>query len=107
VVDKLIALFYVPFAGIVLHHSTDGSTLRVKHRKSRSNLVGEAEQVKLLSEHSVIASLGFFEEEQVLLECFFRLKCGAVNALELRALHVTAPVGAGNALQLEVTELRR
>jgi CubicO group peptidase (beta-lactamase class C family) len=68
---------------------------------------GTVDEVRVLSEDSVVTSLGFFEEEQVLLERLFGLKRCAVNALELRTLDVTSPVRAGHALQLEVAKFGR
>ena len=49
----------------------------------------------------MVALLRFFDAVQVGVEIFLREKRGAVDALQLRILFVSEPVGAGDVEQLE------
>ena len=61
----------------------------------------EMEQVHLAAQFAVVAFFGFLDLLEVGGEVFFGCPSGAVDALELRAGAVAAPVRAGEALQLE------
>jgi hypothetical protein len=64
-------------------------------------LLAEVEQLELAADPAMVAPLGLLETEQVLVELFLARPGGAVDALELRVLRVAAPIGAGDAHQLE------
>jgi hypothetical protein len=59
------------------------------------------EQLHLAAEAAVVALLGLLEEGQVGLEVVAVLEGDAVDALQHRAVAVAAPIGAGDAHQLE------
>jgi hypothetical protein len=59
------------------------------------------EQLHLAAEAAVVALLGLLEEGQVGLEVVAVAEGDAVDALQHRAVAVPAPIGAGDAHQLE------
>jgi hypothetical protein len=61
----------------------------------------QVEQVHLRAQLAVVALGGFFEPEEVRVELLLVEPAGAVDAGQLRVLLVAAPVGAGDAHQLE------
>ena len=73
----------------------------MEDREAGAELVGEAEQVELLAEPAVVAPLRLLDPVQVGLEALLRRPGGAVDALQLLVLLVTAPVGGGAAHQPE------
>ncbi len=105
--DELVARLLVPLAGIVLHQLADEATLRVEHGEPGADLRREGEQVQLGAELAMVPALGLLETVEVLRERLRRLPGGAVDALQLRPVLVAAPVGAGDAHQLEVAEPAR
>ena len=70
--------------------------LRVPEHRAR-RVVLEMEQVHLAAELAVVALLGFLELLEVGGELLLVAERGAVDALELRALRIAAPVGAREA----------
>ncbi len=104
-VHEQIARLVVAAPRIVLHLAPDDPAFRVEHRKSRPDLGREGEQVELGTKTPVVASLCFFEPWQVLRQRLVRFPCGPVDALQLLAVLVATPVGAGDALELEVPEI--
>ena len=95
-VDELVARLEVALARVVLDELADEAALRVEDREARPDLLGEAEQVELLAELAVVAALGLLEPLEVLGERRLGLEGGAVDALELGAVLVPAPVRAGD-----------
>src|SRR5699024_7692197 len=72
-------------------------------------LVGEAEQVKLRPQATVVALFGFLQHVLVLGELLLGLPCGAVDALQARVVLVAAPIrrrGAGNRKRRDVARGR-
>ena len=61
--------------------------------------------LQLLAEHAMVALLRLFELVQVGVEVLLVEEGGAVEALELLAVGVVLPVGAGDAEQLERADL--
>ena len=104
-VHEHVAALFVALARVLLHHPADDAALRVEHREAGADLVGEREQIELDAELAMVAPFGFFDAMQVLVERLLRLPCGAVDALEHRALFVAPPVRARDLRQLERTEL--
>src|SRR5207247_7187346 len=66
----------------------------------------DREQTKLLADHSMVALFCFFQSSQMLVELFLVEICSAVDAGKLLTLAVAAPIGAGDAHQLECLDLR-
>jgi hypothetical protein len=62
-----------------------------------SDAVVDGEQTQRRAKHAVVAFLGFFETVEVFVEELFVEETGAVDAGELLAIAVAAPVGTGNA----------
>ena len=99
--DRLISELQVHLARQVLERLADERTLRVPQRQPRADLVGPRIEVELPAEPPVIAALRFLQHVEMLLERFLRLPRGAVDALQHRVVLVAAPVGPGDAHQLE------
>ncbi len=70
----------------------------------RSYLLGKAEQVELGPELAVVTPLRLLQLVEVRSQCFLRFPRRPVNTLELLSFLVTAPVGAGDPHQLEVSQ---
>ena len=70
-------------------------------RKSRAGNLVEAEEVELLAELAVVATLGLLETHEVGVEFLLREPRRAVDTLQHRAVRVTTPVGAGDLHELE------
>jgi len=79
----------------------------MKDRQSRPDLTREREKVQLLTELAVIAQFGLGQQFEVRGERGLALPGRAVDALQLRVLLIPAPVRAGDAGQLEVSEALR
>ena len=105
-IDKLVAARDVAGPRVVLHDATHRAALGMKDREARADLRGKRKEVELLTQSAVVAQLCLFELVQVCGQRLFGLPRGAVDALELRALLVAAPVRAGDAGQFEVTQVR-
>src|SRR2546425_6544173 len=86
----------------VLNQGPHAAALRVPVDESGAKLLVEREEVQLAAQTSVVAAMGLFDALEVLFELFFCVEEGPVDALEHRVMLVAAPVGAGNAHQLEV-----
>src|SRR5580765_1268953 len=61
----------------------------------------DAEKIKLLAQHAMVAFFGFFNGNQMLVKVFLVEERSAVNALELRVFFIAQPVRAGDVGQLE------
>src|SRR6266566_5614555 len=59
------------------------------------------EQVELAAQATVVAAFGLLELEEILVELLLARPRGAVDPLQLRIVRVAAPIGAGDAHQLE------
>ena len=81
---------------LVFEHHAVGQ----EEREARA-LVHEREQAELLAELAVVALLGLFDAGQIRIELLLLREAGAVNALEHLAVAVAAPVGAGDARELD------
>ena len=100
-VDERIAAFEVLIAHPVFHLFADDAALGMPEDQSRSGQLLDAEQVKLLAQHAMVALLGLFDGVQVLLKVLLVEERGAIDALELRIFLVAQPVGAGDAGELK------
>ncbi len=78
--------------------------LRVEDGQARSDLFGEAEEVELRAELAVVPPLRLLQLVQVGGQRLLRLPRCPVDALELLALLVAAPVRAGDPHELEVAQ---
>ncbi len=103
-VDELVARLHVALPRVLLHQAADGPALGVEDGEARADLLGEAEEVELGPELAVVAPLGLLQLVQVGGQRLLGLPGRPVNALELGALLVAAPVGAGHPHQLEVAQ---
>src|SRR5439155_1888366 len=74
--------------------------LRVPERRAGRDLV-RVEEIELHAEAAVVALAGLLEPRQVRVEVRLRVEGGAVDAGQLFVVLVAAPVGAGEARQLE------
>ena len=105
-VDKLrrlhlvITAFFKAAAHIALDLAIDGPSARMPEYRSR-RLFLKVEETKLLAELAVIALLRLLQHMEIGVEFLFGAPCGAVDALQHRAVRIPAPVGTGNAHQFE------
>jgi len=90
-----------------LELAADGGAVRQPERKASPNAFVDHEQLQVLPKLLVVALLGFLEELHVVLERARCLPRGAVDPLQLRPFFVAAPVGSGDAQQLERLEVFR
>ena len=81
---------------LVFEHHAIGQ----EEREARA-LVHEREQAELLAELPVVALFGLFDTGQIRIELLLLREAGAVDALKHLAVAVAAPVGAGDARQLD------
>jgi hypothetical protein len=103
-VDEVVPRLHVPLARIVLHETADGAALGMEDGEPRTDLVREAVEVELGTQLAVVAPLRLLQLVQVRRQRLLGLPGGAVNTLQLLALLVAAPIGAGDPHQLEVAE---
>src|SRR5204862_2997330 len=97
----------VPLTAQVLHELADDAALRMEDGEAAADLVREAEQVELDTELAVIALGRLLEHHEVRIEGGLAVPRRPVDALQHRVLLVAAPVRAGDAHELEVTETPR
>ena len=64
-------------------------------------LFADMEEVELAPEPAMVAALGLFELEEILVELLLARPSGAVNALQLGIPRVAAPIGACDVHQFE------
>ena len=95
-----IAAVAVDPAHVLLHRLPDRPALRMPEHQARG-LFLQVEQLLLLADPAVVALLRLLDPLHVGLELLFIGPGGAVDALQLLVLGVAAPVGAGDAQQLE------
>ena len=96
-----IAALEALLAHPVFHDLADDAALGVPEDQPRAGQLLNAEQVKLLAQQAMIAARRLFKPRKVRVEIFFREKCRAVNALQLRILLVAEPVRAGQRKHFE------
>src|SRR3546814_2455848 len=100
-VDELVARLDVAAARVVLHLGADDAALGMEHRQTRTELVGEAEEVQFGTELAVITTLGLGEQFEVFVLSLGGLPRGAVDTLKIGVVLVATPVGGGASGQLE------
>ncbi len=98
--DLLVAGPYVLGAPEVDHGVPQAHALGVEEREAGALLV-EAEEVEVAADAAVVALAGQLERLEVRRQLFLAREGGAVDAREHRVLLVAAPVGAGQAGELE------
>ena len=103
-VNEVVAGLDVALARVLLHEAADRAALRVEDGQPGADLLGEAVEVELGAELAVVAALRLLQLVQVGVQRLLRLPGRAVDPLELLALLVAPPVGAGDPHQLEVAE---
>src|ERR1700761_5081526 len=69
--------------------------------ESRSGDFLDREQIELLAQQSMIAASSLFQSREMLVQFLFREECRSVDALQLRILLVTEPIGSSEAGHLE------
>src|SRR5262249_44191355 len=63
------------------------------------------EEAELTAQFPVIAFLGFFEPDEILIQLFLRVERDSINTLHLLALLVSAPICAGNTRQTKAVRI--
>ena len=89
------------FADEFLKLDADFRTLGFPEHQTLAHLVIDRIQTQLRAKHAMIALLGFFKAIDMFVELLLVEEGRAVDAGELLAFAVTAPVGPGDALQFE------
>ena len=79
--------------------------VRQQQGDARADLFGEGEQPELAPQPAVIALLRLFEPREMLVELVLAGEQRAVDALQLRAVFVAAPVCAGDVGQPKRADL--
>ena len=101
-IDDVVSGSQVFLPPEVLNQGSHAAALRVPVDESGAKLLVEREEVQFAAQASVVAAMGLFDPLEVLFQLFFCVEEGSVDALEHRVMLVAAPVGAGNAHQLEI-----
>ena len=96
----LIAAVAIDLAHVLLDHLPDRPALRVPEDQARAFFL-QMEEILLLGDLAMVALLGFFDALDIRGELLLVGPGGAVDALQLLVLGIAAPIGAGNAGQLE------
>ena len=92
-------------AHIAFHHAVEGPALRVPEHRADGFLL-LVKKAHLAPQLAVVALGRLLQHGEIGFEALFILPAGAVDPLKLLVVGVAAPVGAGDALQLEgVTQL--
>ena len=99
--DVLEARLDVPAPDVVLHLALDHPALGMEDGQAGAQFVREAEEVELGAELAMIAFAGFLQPGLVGLERFAAGPGGAVEALQLLVVLITAPVRRGVAGERE------
>ena len=103
--DVLVAAFELQVRDPAFQLASDGGALRQPERQAGADQVREREELELLADAPVVASLGVLDRFEVVLELVLGLPGRAVDALEHRALLVAAPVRARDVGELERADL--
>ena len=103
--DVLVAAGDLEAAEEVLHGVTDGLALGEEEGEAGADVVGEGEEAELASQATVVAAGGLLQALEVGVELLGRGEEGAVDALQLGAGFVAAPVGAGQGGEFEGADL--
>ena len=99
--DLLVAVFIQFATEEFLQFITHDGTAREPERQTHADTGREHEQFHLLAEFAVVPLLGFFEDNEILVEHGFLREGDAVDAGQLRTLLIAAPVSAGEGGQLD------
>ena len=99
--DLQIAVFGLLLPEEVLQGVAERRALREPQGQARAHALGEGEEFHLLADLAVVALLGLLEHHQVFVQHGLLGEGDAVDAGELLAGLVTAPVGAGEGEHLD------
>ena len=105
-VDELIAAAHALVAHPVFHRLADEAALGVPENEPRAGDFLDAEQVKLLAEHAVVARLDFFQLLEVRVKVFRVVERRSVETLQLLIFFVAEPVRARKRGELERLDAR-
>ncbi|MNO25723.1 hypothetical protein D3C76_155660 [compost metagenome] len=98
--DFEVAVVALDLAHVLLEHLVQSPAVRVPEHHARRLFLG-VEQAQALADLAVVAFFGFFDALDVRSQLLLVGPGGAVHALQLLVLGITAPVGAGQLGQLE------
>src|ERR1035437_4973702 len=93
--DQQVAAAQALFAHPIFHHFADDAALWMPEDQTWTSQFLNAEEVKLLAQHAMVALGCFFKACKVRVHVLLREEGRAVNALQLRVLFVAEPVSAG------------
>ena len=103
--DLGVATLELELADQPLHLVLDDRPVRQQQGEAGADVLGEGEELEFAAEPTVVSLLRLLEPLEVLVELVSGREERAVDALQLRAVLVAAPVGAGDAGQLERPDL--
>ncbi|MCY1264939.1 hypothetical protein D9M70_133070 [compost metagenome] len=98
--DFQVAIVALNLAHVLLEHLVQSPAVRMPEHHAR-RLFLSVEQAQALADLAMVALFGFFDALDVSRQLLLVRPCGAVDALQLLVLGVTAPVGTGQFGQLE------
>ncbi len=90
---RLIAVVELRLPQPAFQRVAQDRAIRLPERQALAHQRAEREQIQPLADDAVIALAGFFEQVDIVLELLRRLPSRAVDARQLLALLVAAPVG--------------
>ena len=97
----LVTIFFLHLCQKIFEAFAQGGSLRQPHRQTGTHFLGEEEEVHFFAQFAVVALLGLFEEYEVFVQFFLFRESDTVDAGELFAVLVTAPIGTGCVQQLD------
>ena len=99
--NLLITISFLNLFQIILKAKTDGCAFRQPDWQTFAHHIAEHKQLHFLADLAVVAFLGLLEKNKILVQKFLLREGDGVDAGELLALLVAAPVSASHAQHLD------
>src|SRR5262245_18222195 len=107
-VNKVVPSFEMFLLAILFYQVTNEPALGMPKDQTAGNGVRlDAEKIEFLSKFAVVAFLGYFESNKVILELLLRIECNSVHPLHLFSLLITAPISPRHTGQAETIRINR
>ena len=103
--DRLVAAFAQTLADEIFDDAADDRALGMPEDQAGAGVLFDRIEVELGAEFTVVALERFFDLGEVRVELGAVVPGGAVDALQHRAVLVAAPVGTGDARELQRADL--
>ncbi len=102
--DQLVVVPVMFFLPVILDQLAEQRPLRLPEDQTRSHLILNGKELKLLADPAVIPLLGLFQLQEILLEGLGVEEGGSVQPLQHGPFFITTPVGARHPGQLAGAE---